>query len=106
MGKEVVGQIGYFSGGGSCILKIGGVGKNQIKPILFGVEIQKTEDFHLLNASSQAGELQILSNQTGCGTMMFHKDCGIGPSAQGLDAKGTAARKQVEHAGLGNPLAQ
>jgi hypothetical protein len=93
MGKEVVGQIGYFSGGGSCILKIGRVGKNQIKPILFGVEIQKTEDFHLLNASSQAGELQILSNQTGCGTMMFHKDCGIGPSAQGLDAKGTATRK-------------
>jgi hypothetical protein len=38
--------------------------------------------------------------------MMFHKDCRIGPSAQGLDAKGTASRKQVEHSGLWNPLAQ
>jgi hypothetical protein len=106
MGKEVVGKVGYFSGGWSCILKIGRIGKNQIKPILFGVEIQKTEDIHLLNASRQAGELQILSDQTGCGTMMFHKDCGIGPPAQGLDAKSTASRKQVENPGFWNPLSK
>jgi len=107
MGQHRIGMVGHIPCGGSGILEIGWIGKDQIETLWGRIEIQELRGIHLLDASSgtfEPGGLEIFTDQSRSWAMVFHEDGGCGTPAQGLDTECSASRIEIQDAGPWHPF--